>query len=177
MAYTAAHGLPDVDATHAWTPFTGTAPPVLNQQLTDPATLPWIKLLGLNGVGSADAEDNRAPKTFGAGEIPYPGDKLGVTYVYELEVRAAERHDVRALKTGVVRGFSDNMTDEGLMTVTPYTWPGGAVWTFYARCTAVTPDKTFAHYPRRRAPFRWGITVTLRLSDPFVYTGGVPYSA
>lgn len=177
MAYTAAHGPPDIDAIHQWAPATGAAPPALNDQgSTSPATLPWIKVTGIAGWRDLpEIVDNREPRTYGPGEIVYPSEKLGKTIVYTCEARATSRESIRGQITGCLRGFGVDTSDEGTMTVTPYAAPGGVVWTFSARVLAVDPDDSFAYFEKRRAPFRWGFTVAMRMSSPFFTTGGVAY--
>lgn len=140
-----------------------------------PATLPWIKVTGIAGWRDLpESVDNREPKTYGPGEIVYPSEKLGKTVVYSCEARATTREEIRAQITGCLRGFGGTLT-EGTMTVTPYAAPGGVVWTFMARVLIVDPEDTFSYFERRRAPYRWGFTVALRMSDPFFTTGGVKY--
>lgn len=176
MAYTAADGPPDVDATHAWAPAAGTAPPTLNNRATDPATLPWIKVDGIQGWRSLpESEDNRAPRTKGDGEITYHGRKLGKTLVYEARVMAKTRETMRTALSGTMRGYALSTDDEGEMTVTPFAAPGGVVWTFSARVIDLQADRSFDYSDKRRAAYQWGFTISLRMSDPLFYTGGVGY--
>lgn len=173
MAYVYNDGPPDLDATHAWAPETGGAPPTINNRATDPATLPWIKLDGIQGWRSLpEADDNRAPRTATDGEQPYPGRRLGKTLVYECRVLAKTRSDVRQKLNLTLQGYGRSFSDEGVMTVTPYTVPGGIVWTFSARVIDLQADRSFTYSDRRRASFQWGFTISLRMSDPLFYTAG-----
>lgn len=178
MAYVATDGPPDIDAQHAWTPATGSPPPTLNVAGTGggaPA-LPWIKVLSIDGWRDLpEMVDNRAPRTLGVGEVPYPARVLGKTVVYQLEVRAASRESVRGTLSACLTGFGAQ-TDEGTMTVTPFTVPGGVAWTFTGRVTALDSDSSFTLAPAGLwGRYRWGLTVTIRMSDPLFYTGGVGY--
>lgn len=176
MAYVAADGPPDIDATHAWAPAAGTAPPTLNARATDPATLPWIKVDGIAGWRSlAESEDNRDKRTYGDGEIPYTSRKLGKTIVYECRVLAKTRETVRNKLSLTLAGFARSTDAEGVMTVTPYAVPGGVVWTYSARVIDMQADRSFSYDSNRRANFQWGFTISLRMSDPLFYTGGVGY--
>ena len=177
MAYVAADGPPDIDATHAWVPATGSAPPTLNVAGTggNPPVLPWVKVLGIDGWRDApEIVDNRAARTFGVGEIAYPARMLGRTVVYQLEARAVSRESVRGAVSACMTGFMTNMS-EGTMTVTPFTVPGGVVWTYTGRVIALDADSTFTKAAGVWGPFRWGLTVTIRMSNPLFYTGAVGY--
>lgn len=175
MPYTVASGPPDVDATHAWDPAgAAAAPPVMNDQGgVWPPVLPRIKVKPITGWRAlAESEDNRAARTKGHGEVPYPSRKLGKTLVYECEIRAATIISVRDTMNAVTVGF-ENKDAEGVMTVTPWAYIGGPTWTFSARVIDMTPDPSFSYFERRLAPFRWGFSLSLRMSDPLFYTAGV----
>lgn len=178
MAYVATDGPPDVDATHAWAPAAGPAPPTLNVAGTggSPPVLPWIKVLAIDGWRDMpEVVDNRAPRTFGVGEVAYPARTLGKTVVYQLEVRAVSRESVRGTLSACLTGFGAN-TNEGTMTVTPFTVPGGVAWTFTGRVIALDSDSTFTLAPAGLwGRYRWGLTVTIRMSDPHFYTSAVGY--
>lgn len=177
MAYVAADGPPDLDATHAWAPATGSAPPTINDQGgTDPPTFPWIKIVKpISGWRALpESDDNRAPRTAGPGEITYPGEKLGKTVVYECEIRAKTRQSAMSTMTALLNGYGD--TDgEGTMTVTPYASVGGVVWTYEARVLSLVPDVEFGYSPHRAWQWAWGFQLNLRMSDPLFYTGGTGY--
>lgn len=174
MAYTAAHGPPDIDATHTWAPVTGDAPPVINDRGADPPLLPWIKLLRIEGWSdAAELEDRRASRTYGRGEVAYPPDEIGRTVIYVCEIRATTREEVRSLVTASRRGFADDR--DGTMTVAPYPVPGGVTWTLAARCLQFDADDTFSYYRKRRAPYRWGMAISLRMADPLYYSDGTGY--
>lgn len=178
MAYIATDGPPDIDATHAWAPLAGTAPPTLNVAGTGAAAavLPWVKVRAIDGWRDLpETVDNRAPRTFGDGEIAYPARLLGKTVVYQLEVQAASRESVRGTLSALVAGFGLSTSDEGTMTVTPFSVPGGPAWTFTARTLAIDADSAFTKLTGVWGPFRWGLTISLRMSDPRFYTGGVGY--
>ena len=177
MAYVATDGPADLDATHAWAPATGSAPPTLNVSGVGGVApvLPWIKVTSVDGWRDLpETVDNRAARTFGAGEIAYPARVLGKTLVYQLEIRAATRESVRGTLTACLNGFGTD-TNEGTMTVTPFTVPGGVTWTYAGRVTALDSDSAFTYSSGLWGPFRWGLTVTIRMSDPHFYTGGVGY--
>lgn len=178
MAYVATDGPPDIDATHAWAPATGSAPPTLNVSgtTTSAPTLPWVKVLAIDGWRDLPEQiDNRAPVTFGVGEKAYPARMIGKTLVYQLEVRAASRESVRGTLSACLNGFGTDSA-EGTMTVVPFTVPGGVTWTFTGRVTAVDSDSAFTLAPSGLwGRYRWGLTVTIRMSDPRFFTGGVGY--
>lgn len=176
MAYVAADGPPDLDATHAWDSAGAAAnPPTLNNRASDPATLPWIRVDGIQGWRSLpESEDNREGRTFGQGEIPLASRKLGKTLVYECTVMAKTRETLRNLLSLSLAGFGSSL-DEGVMTVVPYAAPGGVTWTYSARVIDLQADRAFSYSDKRRAHFQQGFTVSLRMSDPFFYTGGVAF--
>lgn len=170
MTYVAADGPPDVDAKHAWAPATGSAPPVINDWAADPVTLPWIELKQITGWRSApEADDNRDPATQGDGEIGYPGRLLGKTVVYETEIQATSREDVRRKVTDLVNGFGDR-SGLGTMTVTPWSYPGGVVWQYQARVLSLDFDPAFTYSHWLRGPWRTGAVLSLRMLDPRFYT-------
>lgn len=171
MAYLLADGPQDIDARHAWAPAAGTAPPVINTR-TDPPTPPWIKLLEIPGFRDhPEIVDNREGLTFGEGEADYPSRTLGKTVVYVCEARALTRESLAGVMTAVIAGFGRSRDALGTMTVTPNPAIGGPVWTFTGRVIALTPDPAFSWFPRRRLPFRRGFTVSIRMSDPYFYSG------
>lgn len=175
MAYIVADGPPDTDATHAWTPASGSSPPTLNNPLTFPATKPWAQVLSIPGWWDPpDMEDHRDGRTAGPYEIPYPPVILGKTLVYEGAIWADDEQTFRNFTRAIQRGFTTDRLNEGLMTVTPYASIGGPVWTFNARCLDFKPDKDFT-WSRNRPTgrFRRGFMLTLRMSNPRFYTGGV----
>lgn len=178
MAYVANDGPPDIDAKHAWVPAAGTSPPVLNDPgAGGPPPLPWVKVTAIDGFRDMpEMVDNRAPRTFGAGEITYPARVLGKTLVYQCEIRAASRESVRGTLSALLRGYYASRSDEGTMTITPYTIPGGVVWTYTARCLAIDADSSFSLARGVWGPYRWGLTISLRMSDPLFYTGGTGYA-
>lgn len=176
MPYTAADGPPDIDATHSWAPATGAAPPVINDRGADPPTLPWIKLLRIDGWGDfPEVSDNSEPVTYGEGEHAYPNVLLGKTVVYVWEVRARTRISCRSVKEALRQGYAGSMSDAGTMTITPYADPGGVVWTMQGRVQQCLPDPTFSFFERRRAPYRWGGTLSIRMHNPRFYQGATGY--
>lgn len=182
MAYTAADGIPSLNATWAFEPFDSDPPPVINDQgagasLTPPVpTLPWTKLLAAPALRSSpDADDNRVPRTLEEGEYPLPGEVGGKTVILRCEVRALTEVIVDATMTALLNGYTLDMTNEGVMTVTPYEYVGGVVWTFGARVLHLDADDAWSHFPRRRAPFRWGFSLSLRMSIPRFFTDDVGY--
>lgn len=176
MPYDASHGPPDIDATHAWTPAAGAPPPIINDRLTDPPTLPWIKLLGIDGWGDLpEMQDNSEPVTYGAGELPYPTTILGKTVVYRWEARARTREEIRATEFALRQGYGRSLDALGTMTVTPYAAPGGVVWTLQGRVLQFTRDPTFSYLPTLRAPFRWAGTIAIRMLRPYFTSGGTEY--
>lgn len=171
MPYTTDHGVPDIDATHAWTPVTGPTPPVINDHGN-----PWIKLLGAPGMHDGpESDDNREPRTIQDGEIVYPGFKLGRTFTLNCEAQAENELDMRLMLTTARRGFTFNMVDEGLMTVVPYSGVGGPTWTYHARVIAFDPADDFTWERNRVWKFRWPFAITLRMSDPLYYSSSVGY--
>jgi hypothetical protein len=178
MAWTAGDGPPDLTATHIWTPAGGGGVTTLNSQVTWPPTLPWTRIMRITGWRSApESEDLREARTVGHGEIVYPSRYLGKTVAYECRCEAATVQSVSGHLTGIQRGFMNNK-DEGLMTVTPYSgFGGGSVWTFNARALDFEADPNWEYNPldNQGAFFKWGFILSLRMSNPYFYTGGVGY--
>lgn len=176
MPYVTLDGPPDIDATHAWVPASGTPPPVINDRVTDPPTLPWVKLLRIDGWGDLpETVDNFEAVTYGEGEVRYPAVTLGKTVVYVWEARAASRESVRGTVAALRRGFALSLDEPGVMTITPYAAPGGVVWTLRGRVTQLTRDPVFTYRPTLRAPFRWGGTLSIHMFDPRFYQGATGY--
>ena len=175
MAYTASHGPPLLDATHQWNPAAAADPPLLNDINTEPIDLPQIAVLACTGWRDApEIVDNRAPRTFGVGEVVYPARVLGKTLVYECEIQSDDRLDMMTLQMGVVIGFGDRSA-QGVMTVTPWPAPGGVAWTYTALVTDVKFDPAWKLDGESQITYRWGFTITLRMADPLFYTGGTGY--
>lgn len=177
MTYVAANGPPDIDATHLWTPASGASPPTLNNQGTAlPHVMPWIKVRSIDGWGDMpEIVDNRAPRTFGEGEVAYPSRVLGKTLVYNCEVRGLTAEEARGTLRLCLAGFWRSRDDEGVMTVTPYAARGGPVFTFGARVIGMDSDSVWTYRSGAYGPYRWPFTVSLRMSDPLFYTGGTGY--
>lgn len=176
MAYVAADGPPSIDATHAWAPLAGTAPPVLNDRGGDPPVPPWIKVIRIDGwLALAELLENSDPVTYGIGEKPYPTRKIGRTVVYVCEARAKTRETLARTVFTAMEGFNRSTSELGVMTVTPYPAPGGVVWTFGGRVQQALPDAAFSYFPLRRLPFRHGFTVSMRLHNPRFYQGATAY--
>lgn len=182
MAYTAAHGPPALDAVHTWAPPTATAPPALGDTQREPIVLPQIQVLRITGLrGLPEFVDNRVARTLGMGEIPLPSRTTGRTLVYECEVQTGPddltgvaREDLLAAQNALIVGFGDRDT-EGVMTITPWAAPGGVVWTYSARATDLQFDPEWKLDAQTVIAYRWGFSLTLRMSDPLFYTGGVGY--
>ena len=175
MPYTVVHGPPTYfDSTHAWAPATGAVPPVLGDTNKEPRVLPQIVIEQIAGwFDLPDLTDNRAPRTFGVGELPYPSRSTGKTLVYECRVEAADQLDLTLTANAVKQGFSDQ-DSEGTMTVTPWASYGGSVWTYTARVVALQFDPKFT-VRDDGATFEWGLVLTLRMSDPHFYLDGTGY--
>jgi hypothetical protein len=180
MAYTSVSGPPDVDASHAWAPATGLAPPVINDWTSDPPGLPYFALEEITGWRSGpDADDNREPRTLLPGEIAYPGMLQGRTLVYEGTVAAATREALGLVVTGLLNGYADR-SGLGTMTVTPFSSVGGVVWQYQARVLdlafeALTYTDASVHrdlLPVIGAAGAWRrpCMLTLRMLDPYFYT-------
>jgi hypothetical protein len=177
MAYSVLHGPPMKDATHEWVPATGTPPPVFNDINTDPEPIiyPAVALDNVaNWRGLPELVDNRDPRTFGIGEVAYPSRQIGKTLVYECRLQGDDREDFILAQNEIVQGFPDQ-DGEGTMTVTPWTVPGGVVWTFSARVLDLQWDEAWKLDGEREVTYEWGFTLTLRMSDPRFWTGGVGY--
>ncbi len=177
MAYSVLHGPPAMDAFHEWAPATGTAPPVINDTNTEQPEFPRIVLerppAGWRSL--PELTDNRAPRTFSAGEITYPSRRLGKTLVYECTLQCNDdREDFLLEQNAIVQGFADQ-DDEGVMTVTPWPVPGGVVWTYSARVLDLQFDPEWTLDGEREIVYSWGFVLTLRLSEPLYYTGGNGY--
>lgn len=173
MAYSDIHGPPALDATHNWTPPITSAPPTLGDTHVEPPVLPQIEIKGITGWrDTPEMVDNRAPKTVGIGEVLYPPRFLGKTLVYECEMQAGPsgREDLLAMQMSLVVGFGDR-DSEGVMTVTPWPAPGGVPWTYSALVTDLKFDPAWALDGESQVTYRWGFTLTLRMSDPHFYTG------
>lgn len=178
MAYTAEHGPPDVDGTHAWTPFVGTPPPVLNDQSTWPRTRFMPDGDAITGFRALpESDDNREPRTNFDGEVGYPGRKVGKTLAYEMEVVSDSLQGLRFVQTGILNGFQD-MSRLGLMTITPFAYIGGVVWQYKARVLSCEFDAKPVWDERaidligggRMAAWTWPFHLSLRMLDPFFYT-------
>lgn len=174
MAYTVLHGPPALDATHEWAPATAADPPALGDTHKQPMVLPQIVIDRITGWRSLpELVDNRAPRTFGAGEVVYPPRTLGKTLVYECRVQADDREDLLLLQNDVVVGFGDRGV-EGVMTVTPWTAPGGVVWTYSALVTDLQFDPAWKLDGESQITYEWAFTLTLRMSTPYFFTGEPP---
>ncbi len=172
MAY-----IPSTRGTHTWAPVTGTPPPVLYEQGGGaPNSADWIKVLGIGGWRDLpEMVDNRAPRTFGVGEVVYPPRVLGKTLVYGLEARAESDELVHELVSDLLNGFGtdliEGITDEGVMTIEPFV--AATTWTFSGRVIAVDPDDEPTFLRGVRLPHRWRLSVSIRMSDPRFYNGVV----
>lgn len=175
MPYDASHGPPMLDATHAWDPATATAPPTLGDSHTDTLILPRIVIDRITGWRNLpDLVDNRSPRTFGVGEKPYPPRQTGKTLVYEARLQADDRLELLAAQNALLIGFGDRDV-EGVMTVTPWTLPGGVAWTYSALVLDLQFDPAWTLDGASRITYEWPFTLTLRMSDPHFYTGGTGY--
>lgn len=171
MTYVAADGPPDVDAKHAWAPATGSAPPVLGNWTADPIDYPFIHVRQIANWRAAPEADNFSePKSYGPGEIPLAGEKLGKTLVYELQVKADTREELANTITGLLKGFCTDMSGLGTMTVTPWSSIGGVVWQYKARVLGFEPDPVPEYLPGVTGPWRREAQLTLRMFDPYFYT-------
>ena len=169
MPYTAADGPPSHDATHAWSPATGPAPPTLNDQTVNPRIVFGVEG-GITGWRVLpEADDNREARTTTDGEIPYPGKKLGKTIVYEMTVYGDTLQAVSAVQTSMLNGYGD-MSGLGTMTVTPYPHIGGVTWQFQARVLSLDFDNRPEWRKELAQPWRWGFALSLRMMNPFFYT-------
>lgn len=178
MAFLVAHGPPPPQVlTHAWAPVTGPTPPILGDKGdVAPAQLPYIKVLNVRGWrNSPEIEDNRDGRTAGPGEYPYPIRTLGKPLVYKAEAWAENLWDITSLINACTLGFTTNQSDEGQMTLTPYSGYGGPVWTYGARMIDFDPDEDYTFNRNRVGKFRWGFLLSFRMSDRLFYTGGVGY--
>lgn len=175
MAYTTADGPPDIDAVHAWDPATGSAPPALNAWDVTAPSWPRNRIEQITGWRSLpESDDNRQPRTAADGEVVYPGRLLGKTVVYEGSVRALTWVTLKAPVNAMVLGYADK-SGEGVMTVTPFTWIGGPVWTYSARVISLDFDPKPEYEPGAPEPLRWSYVLTLRMSDPHFYSGETGY--
>jgi hypothetical protein len=177
MPYTTAEGPPDMNAIHAFTAPSAPHPPQLNQQTTWPPTFPWARVMQITGWRALpESEDNRQPRTFTEGEIVYPSLKLGKTLAYECRVEALTIQSLQQFMNALVQGFGHDMSNEGIMTVVPYSgFGGGQEWTFSARVLSMEPDPAWQWDVGWKAPFRWPFLLTMRMSDPHFYASGVPF--
>lgn len=171
------HGPPPWSvAFHDWTPATGTAPPTINDVRATPRAYPEIELDRVTGWrGGTEIEDNRAPRTFRPGEVPYPARYLGKTRIYEGRVVAKDPFGLTLVQNNLVIGFADQNA-EGSMAVAP--WPAFAadppvVWTYAARVAAFDFDPDFT-ISDDGGTYEWAFVLTLRLSDHLFYTGSPP---
>jgi hypothetical protein len=164
---------PYLAAVHQWTTAAGDAAARFNDQVTSPPTLPWTRVRQITGWRALpESDDNRQPRTYGDGEIVYPGRKLGKTLVYECTVEARTMQTVEDTMGAIVQGFGD-MSGEGRMDVIPYS--GAATWTYHARVIDLQVEPVWDWNENRRTVFEWGFTLSLRMSDPHFYLAGTPY--
>jgi hypothetical protein len=178
-AYDVTYGPPDLDATHLWTPASGPTVtlgyemPLTSGRLVPPSSR--IRIEQITGWRALpEAEDNRQPRTFGDGEITYPGKLLGKTLVYEGHALSVDWAGLKPLAQSMMLAFA-NMSDEGVMTVTPFEFIGGVVWTYSARVTGLTFDPKPEYLGTVHDALQWGFQLTLRMSDPHFYNDGDPY--
>lgn len=175
MAYGAQHGPPAKDAFHQWAPAAGSAPPVFNDVNVEDVLYPCIRIDNIaNWRGRREIIDNRAGRTAGPGEIVYPERRLGKTIVYECHLEGQDREDFLEEQNAIVQGFDDG--DEGVMTVTPWSVPGGAVWTYTAKVLDLSAPDVWELDGEREVTYRWGFALTLRMSSGLFYTGGTGYA-
>lgn len=174
MAYTATHGPPALDAIHTWNPATATDPPALGDTHLEPMVLPQIVIDGITGWRDLpELVDNRAPRTFGVGEVAYPPRTLGKTLVYECRLQADDREELLEEQHALITGFGDRAT-EGVMTVTPWAAPGGVAWTYSALVLDLKFDAKWKLDGESQVTYEWPFVLTLRMSDPHFYTGETP---
>lgn len=174
MPYDASHGPPALDATHQWDPPVTSNPPVLGDTHREPMVLPQIEVIGINGWRDLpEMVDNRAPRTVGVGEVVYPPRFVGKPLVYELEMQADDRLELLAMQMSLIVGFGDR-DSEGVMTVTPWASPGGVPWTYSALVTDLKFDPAWKLDGESQIQYRWGFTLSLRMSDPHFYVGDPP---
>ncbi len=174
MPYGATHAPSWWDSTHAWVPATADPPPVLHDCHKQPRELPQIVVDGVTGWNDlGEMVDNRAPRTYGAGEVVYPSRFIGLTRIYEAHVEADDRLDFAEMIAGLTTGYGDR-SDEGMMTVTPWLPYGGEdpiTWTFTALVLALAFDKAPV-LGEDGIDYQQAFVLTLRLSDPAFYMGG-----
>lgn len=174
MAYADIHGPPALDATHQWDPPVTSNPPVLGDTHREPMVLPQIEIVGINGWRDLpEMVDNRAPRTFGVGEVVYPPRFTGKPLVYECEMQTDDRLELLAMQMSLIVGFGDR-DSEGTMTVTPWPAPGGVPWTYSALVTDLKFDPSWKLDGESQVQYRWGFTLSLRMSDPHFYVGSPP---
>lgn len=175
MAYTAAHGPPMRDATHQWNAPVSADPPLIGDTHVEPIDLPQIQLFGITGWRDPpEFVDNRAPRTFGVGEVVYPVRTLGKTLVYECEIQTDDREELLMMQMGLLIGFADRSA-EGTMTVTPWPAPGGVAWTYSALVTGLVFDPSWKLDGESQIKYRWPFVLTLRMSNPYFYTSATAY--
>lgn len=169
--FTTAHGIVELMSVWAFAPATGPTPPSINNHGTS-----WIKLESAPGLHDApESDDNRDARTTTHGEILYPGFKLGRTFSLKSTIYANDEHEMYALLTGIRRGYTENMVDEGEFTITPYASVGGPVWNLSARVLGYHPDEVFTYNRGRMFPYRWGFELVFRQSDPKFYSAAVAF--
>ncbi len=176
MAYNASHGPPCFDAYHDWAPAGDASdPPTLNDVRDEPRVYPEIAIAKVTPWRSMpEIVDNRAPRTVGRGEIPYPIRELGLTRVYEGSIVTPDREELMETMSSMMAGFPQE-DGEGTMTVTP--WPSVAgeeptVWAFTARVLMLTFDPEWI-LDGDAGTYEWKWVLTLRLSDARFYTEDV----
>lgn len=171
MAFTTDHGIVELMSTWQFVPSSGPSPPPINDHGDS-----WIKLESAPGLHDApEADDNRDPRTIEDGEIIYPGFKLGRTFSLKASVYANNEDEMYTLLTGVRRGYTTNMVDEGRFTITPYSGIGGPVWNLDARVLGFHPDDTFTWNLNQKFAYRWGFELVFRQSDPLFYSDDTAY--
>lgn len=171
--YTIDQGPPKRFATHLWTPVGTSDPFLMNDRGYPVAVYPYVKVEDIGGWRALpEIIDNRAGKTAGPGEKPYPAATLGRTFSYKLEFRSQTEWDLDTILNSFLQSFS-NQTDEGEMTVVPF--DSSITWTYHARVIAFDPSDDWT--VDRNRPFRYAQKglLTLRLSDPYFYHDGVAY--
>lgn len=175
MPYSTTNAPPWIDATLTYTPPTADAPPALNDVNREPRVLPQIRIQGIAGwYDLPDFIDNREGRTYGSGEVAYPGREIGKTLVPECRIESDDRLEFTQIIADLAHGFGDR-SGEGVWTITP--WAPFAdedtpvIWTFSTLVTGLVFDKAPVLVDNG-VTYSWGFVLTLRMSDPRFYVAG-----
>jgi hypothetical protein len=154
-----------LEVKHQWVGADGAA-----VTLGEQAANPRYKLDRITGLfGLPEADDLRAPRAGGIGEIVYPGNARGKTVTYEGRIQAQSLQQLRQMAATLRRAFA-HRSWQGRMDLVPLAAYGTDEWSFIARAVALDMDEDQDVSLRHTwGPFQRTFIIGLRLADPRFY--------